>query len=334
MTREEAVKILKTQLDVTAVNAPSCIALHEALDLAIEALSESEIMRCKDCRHNNNCDIQFAATAGENFGCLAGERSEYVEPKGDYEFFGGEYAKEGDAESATTTDCISRQAAIKEIKNATTITGWNKYASQEEIVDDVERQLRRLFVGAIESLPPVTPTEQNEEDILKFYYVESLDEYWIGQRCGTRYYGKWTGNCFTYGYSRYLPWGEHVVAPDTLWKEHTYPSEPKEIPFNKWLQGFLQRECQPKRPKTTETMMVDGEPTEIDPLSYEVGYTHGQFSKRPNGEWIVDSTELKLTCSECKATYSFDDVDELLDFKEDAKFCIECGAKMKGEDDE
>lgn len=52
--------------------------------------------------------------------------------------------------------------------------------------------------------------------------------------------------------------------------------------------------------------------------------------KRPKGEWIVDSTELKLTCSECKATFSFDDVDELLDFKEDAKFCIECGAKMKG----
>lgn len=34
---------------------------------------EGEIVRCKNCRHNNNCNIQFAATAGENFGCLAGE---------------------------------------------------------------------------------------------------------------------------------------------------------------------------------------------------------------------------------------------------------------------
>ena len=42
---------------------------------------------------------------------------------------------------------------------------------------------------------------------------------------------------------------------------------------------------EPKRPKTTETMMIDGEPTEIDPESYEVGYTHGQMaSKRPTGE--------------------------------------------------
>lgn len=135
----------------------------------------------------------------------------------------------------------------------------------------------------------VTPTEQNEEDILKFYYVESLDEYWIGQRCGTRYYGKWTGNCFTYGYSRYLPWGEHVVAPDTLWKEHTYPSEPKEIPFNEWLQGFLEKECQTER----------------------------------TGEWIINDHRLLESQRECSSCGGSTMVKY--------RYCPNCGAKMGGD---
>ena len=74
-----------------------------------------------------------------------------------------------------------------------------------------------------------------EEDVLKFYYCESEDKSLVGQRTDTRYYaevGK-TGLCFRW--SRFLPWGERVVAPHTVWKEHTYPSEPKEIPF---LNGF------------------------------------------------------------------------------------------------
>ena len=78
-----------------------------------------------------------------------------------------------------------------------------------------------------------------EEDVLKFFYCESEGKYLVGQRVGTMYYaeiGK-TGLCFIM--SRYLPWGEHIVAPNTVWKEHTYPSEPKEIPFFEWLQGYI-----------------------------------------------------------------------------------------------
>lgn len=84
---------------------------------------------------------------------------------------------------------------------------------------------------------------KKEEDILKFYYCESEDEYYIGKRNGTMYYAKYHKTGFTWFMSRYLPWGEHVVAPETLWKEHTYPSEPKEIPFFEWLQGFMKKEC-------------------------------------------------------------------------------------------
>lgn len=85
----------------------------------------------------------------------------------------------------------------------------------------------------------------NEEDILKLYYCESLDEYYIGKRCGNFYYAKVEiysdGDiCLHYKWSRYLPWGKHIVDETTKWKEFTYPSEPKEISFEKWLKGFIQ----------------------------------------------------------------------------------------------
>ena len=82
-----------------------------------------------------------------------------------------------------------------------------------------------------------------EEDALKFYYCESEDDYYIGKRVGNFYYAKYGETGFEWFMSRYLPWGEHVIAPNTLWKEHIYPSEPKEIPFFEWLQGFIKRYC-------------------------------------------------------------------------------------------
>lgn len=37
---------------------------------------EPEIVRCKDCRHNHDCNIQYHAQAGEEFYCGAAERRE------------------------------------------------------------------------------------------------------------------------------------------------------------------------------------------------------------------------------------------------------------------
>ena len=89
---------------------------------------------------------------------------------------------------------------------------------------------------------PSADAVSREEDILKFYYVESIDDYWIGRRMDNYYYADWhDGFGFVWSKSRYLPWGEHVVAPETLWKENTYPSEPKEIPFTEWIIGFMQK---------------------------------------------------------------------------------------------
>ena len=94
-------------------------------------------------------------------------------------------------------------------------------------------------IGTVEELKNST----REEDILKFYYCESEDDYYIGKRVGNFYYARYGKTGFTWFMSRYLPWGEHVIAPNTLWKEHIYPSEPKEIPFFEWLQGFIKKYC-------------------------------------------------------------------------------------------
>jgi hypothetical protein len=70
-----------------------------------------------------------------------------------------------------------------------------------------------------------------EEDVLKFYYCESLDKYLVGKRLDTMYYADITDmGDLHFFMSRYLPWGEN-----------TYPSEPKEIPFTEWLNGFTKQ---------------------------------------------------------------------------------------------
>lgn len=96
-------------------------------------------------------------------------------------------------------------------------------------------------IHTIKEMPAADVVE--EENILKFYYVRSIGEYWIGRRLDTLYYARYEAENqqWVWTHSRYLPWGEHVVSPTSLWKEHTYPSEPEEIPFTDWLQGFVKK---------------------------------------------------------------------------------------------
>lgn len=118
---------------------------------------------------------------------------------------------------------MSNEEAIKELSV--------EYLGDSEKI----KEAKRMAIKVLEQQPC-------EEDILKFYYVESLDDYWIGKRADTMYYAEWDDlQGFVLMYSRYLPWGKHVVEPNTLWKEYTYPSEPKEIPFGKWIKGFLKK---------------------------------------------------------------------------------------------
>ena len=109
----------------------------------------------------------------------------------------------------------------------------------EEAIKALEEIQQYWEIGTVEECKKAV----REEDALKFYYCESEDDYYIGKRVGNFYYARYGETGFEWFMSRYLPWGEHVIAPNTLWKEHIYPSEPKEIPFFEWLQGFIKRYC-------------------------------------------------------------------------------------------
>lgn len=114
---------------------------------------------------------------------------------------------------------------------------WNN--AVEFAISSLEEIQQYREIGTVDEIQKM----KKEEDILKFYYCESEDEYYIGKRIDTMYYAKYSKTGFTWCMSRYLPWGKHVAPPNTFLKEHTYPSEPKEIPFFEWLQGFIKKEC-------------------------------------------------------------------------------------------
>jgi len=234
------------------------------------------------------------------------------------------------------SDLISRQAAIEAIcEDGTMFERQGQYS-----ITMVERKQRDTDI--LDALPSAQPfTEEqiqtmqelesaqlekayelgkadrptDEEDQLKFYYVESLDDYWVGRRLDNFYYATWHGRFgFIWSHSKYLPWGEHIVDENTLWKEHTYPSEPKEIPFTEWIVGFVKK----------------------------------YFADRPTGHWIETALEYyeminekgggvdentpyfvdDIACSECLAKFSvIDNETERFDF------CPNCGSYNGGDTD-
>lgn len=113
MDRAEAIKILEIQLDVTSVNTPSCIKLHEALELAIEALGDAEsATTTEDCISRQVVtDLLLDAQDG------SGQTYEVIrELLHEVAYMPSAPV----AKSATTTDFISRQQAIGEWKHTMT----------------------------------------------------------------------------------------------------------------------------------------------------------------------------------------------------------------------
>lgn len=152
--------------------------------------------------------------------------------------------------------------------------------------DTLNSQAVQALIMAIEAL---------EQESIKFYYVESLDDYWIGRRLDNFYYATWHGRLgFVWSHSKYLPWGEHIVDENTLWKEHTYPSEPKEIPFVEWI----------------------------------IGFTKKYFKQEPKrGKWIaIDDTHSQ--CMECGAIFCITSSDEW-----EVNYCPNCGARAESDDE-
>ncbi len=101
----------------------------------------------------------------------------------------------------------------------------------EEAQNEYESQKAWCFASGVERAANIIRKHmKNEENILKFYYCESEDDYYLGQRVQNMYYAKYGPGVFTWFMSRYLPW-------DT----DGYPSEPKEIPFMEWIEGFIRK---------------------------------------------------------------------------------------------
>ena len=72
MTREEAIKILDKMplcAECDSSNMPyQCTDCEDAFLLAMEALKQPEIVRCKDCKHRgdrNKCIVAFVAEKQE-----------------------------------------------------------------------------------------------------------------------------------------------------------------------------------------------------------------------------------------------------------------------------
>ena len=219
-----------------------------------------------------------------------------------------------------TGDLISRQAALDLIG----------YDIDETYTD-------------IKSLPSVEPKTE-EENELKFYYVESIDDYWVGRRLDNFYYANWhEGLGFVWSHSRYLPWGEHIVDENTLWKEHTYPSEPIEIPFTEWIVGFVKKYfAEPKtgRDCTDFVLWLMGEV--MDEENWQLNaVANGEIICRKLkklglldvvGGYYVETQKTGKWIRNDNGTYSCCVCQSWIPEEQHgyARYCLHCGAKMKG----
>lgn len=224
-------------------------------------------------------------------------------------------------EWASSDDCISRQAVLD---FPIRLDHYDKKNGNRHFVLGIESVMEY-----VELLPPVEPpkkviaqikvdTDELVERIKEEYEIKDLpvcedaiSRNWLLTYCKEKvdHYRKRIerieeqGEAITYDPKEQLESFKTEVA--------IYESFAKEV--------MDAPPVEPKRPKTTETMMVDGEPTEIDPLSYEVGYTHGQFSELPKGEWKYGNGNGECPFCGRERQYGWDN------------FCGFCGADMRGD---
>ena len=87
MTREDAIKVLRTESVEIGGNAVSVCQFLEALDMAVKALDAVPVVRCRECNHcdpeNYHCDHPMSTAAPlrrkpDDF-CSYGERKRGVD---------------------------------------------------------------------------------------------------------------------------------------------------------------------------------------------------------------------------------------------------------------
>ena len=77
MTREEAIKVLRTESVEIGGNAVSVARWLTALDAAVKALADVPVVRCRECKHLGFCgDATNLEVMGFYGYCSRGERKE------------------------------------------------------------------------------------------------------------------------------------------------------------------------------------------------------------------------------------------------------------------
>ena len=77
MTRDEAIKVLRTESIELGGNAVSVCRFWEALDMAVKALDAVPVVRCRECKHLGFCgDATNLEVMGFYGYCSRGERKE------------------------------------------------------------------------------------------------------------------------------------------------------------------------------------------------------------------------------------------------------------------
>ena len=77
MTREEAIKVLRTESVEIGGNAVSVARWLTALDVAVKALDAVPVVRCRECKHLGFCgDATNLEVMGFYGYCSRGERKE------------------------------------------------------------------------------------------------------------------------------------------------------------------------------------------------------------------------------------------------------------------
>ena len=77
MTREDAIKVLRTESVEIGGNAVSVCQFLEALDMAVKALDAVPVVRCRECKHLGFCgDATNLEVMGFYGYCSRGERKE------------------------------------------------------------------------------------------------------------------------------------------------------------------------------------------------------------------------------------------------------------------
>ena len=294
--------------------------------LVLKERGEENIDECYGCTWKGAPHDLFPCSECRGSGK---EGPDWYSPAGEPLIYRNDDIPAGETEK-DSSDLISRQAAIETIARIDKTNG------------DTVCFTGKAIISYLNDLPSVQP-KTDEENELKFYYVESIDDYWVGRRLDNFYYANWhEGLGFIWSHSKYLPWGEHIVDENTLWKEHTYPSEPIEVPFTEWIVGFVKKYfAEPKTGRDCTDFVhwmmdevMDEENWQLNAvangeiicrklkklglLDVKDGY---YVETQKTGEWKQISPARIYECSECGQNVMTNDIEAY-------KFCHGCGAKM------